>query len=232
MPTPAKLIWWHMLSPTALIRESKLESSLSQQSLVSPRRERVQSHKVPCCQYSVAALTCPVQKCPNRSLYCGWASPVCLKQCLQMESPGAQPPVTSHWFQFNPWLTFKNTVPFQLYSKTRSPFNLICPSSLHLLHTSSRVTCCPYGSKKHVWVSYPLPLGPLPSSRILFLPSQYLYLRNKHSLFLRTHYAVTFFLKPLLVTPLLSLCLFTTSVPLFYNCSILQLLDLIVLHDS
>ena len=102
----------------------------------------------------------------------------------------------------------------------------------HLLHTSSRVTCCPYGSKKHVWVSYPLPLGPLPSSRILFLPSQYLYLRNKHSLFLRTHYAVTFFLKPLLVTPLLSLCLFTTSVPLFYNCSILQLLDLIVLRDS
>ena len=54
--------------------------------------------------------------------------------------------------------------------------------------------------------------------------------QNKLSQFLRTHYTVTFFLKPLLVTPL-SLCLFTTSVPLFYNSSVLQLLDLTVLCD-
>lgn len=135
MPTHAKLIWWHVLSPTALIRESKLESSLSRQSSISPGRERVQSHKVPCCQYSVAALTCPIQKCPNWSPYCRWASPVCLKQCLQMQSPGDQPqsrPIDFSLTHINiqkhsPLSTlFKNTVPFQPY------LSFIPPSAPHI----------------------------------------------------------------------------------------------------
>lgn len=115
MPTHAKLIWWHMLSPTPLIWESKLEGSLSRQSSVSPGRDRVQSHKVPCCQYSVAALTCPIQKCPIVVSVLWMSFPCLFKAVFTDTISWRSTPVTSHWFQFNPWLTFKNTVPFQSY---------------------------------------------------------------------------------------------------------------------
>lgn len=133
-------------------------------------------------------------------------------------------PVTSHWFQFNPWLTFKNTVPFQ-------PYLSFIPSSAPHIKQSDLLSLW-FKNQKNTFECLTLYPWAHCLHPILFLPSQYMYLQNKLSLFLRTHFTVTFFLKHLLVTPLLSLCLFTTSVPLYYNCSVLQLLDLIVLRDS
>lgn len=117
---------------------------------------------------------------------------------------------------------FKNAVPFQ-------PYLSFIPSSAPHIKQSDLLSLW---FKKTCLSVLPFTPGPLSSSEYSFCPHNTCIYRTNTRCSLRTHYTVTFFLKPLLVTPLFSLCLFTTSVPLFYSCSILQLLDLIVLRDS
>lgn len=146
-----------------------------------------------------------------------------------MESPGAQPQSRPIDFSLTPWLTFKNTVPFQPYSRNTVPFQpylSFIPSSAP--HQQSDLLSLWF--KKTCLSVLPFTPGPTAFIQNTLLPTHNTCIYRTNTAVPQDPYTVTFFLKPLLVTPLLSLCLFT-SVPLFYSCSILQLLDLVVLRD-
>lgn len=103
-----------------------------------------------------------VQKPPYLVSLCEPAPPICLKhsvyRCSMLELSCMSCP-----FQRNPLSALKN--PHNMVSFL--PY-LSIPCLPHLLHTSSRVTYCPYVVQKNTQVLSPL--GPLPPSRTLFRP--------------------------------------------------------------
>lgn len=158
--------------------------------------------------------------------------PVCLKAVFTDGISLEWKPSPSHWFQFNPWLTFKTQSPFNLIQK-HGPFqpylsfiHFICshPSRSDLLSIWFKKTCLsvlPFTPGPTAFIQNTLSALTIHVSteQTLAVPQDPLYCHflPEASLSYPTNYP---------------LCLFTTSVPLSPSCSILQLLDLIVLRDS